>query len=367
MKVTDFHFDLPESLISKVPVFPRDTCRLLVLHRSDRSLEHRRFFELPEFLHPGDLLLLNDTKVFPARLIGTKQTGGRLEILLLREIESDTWEILSRGKYTGRVRISDELSGEIFDGKVMRLNRRGDNAADFPVDIFRKVGLMPLPPYIKREPSEEDKEWYQTIYAQKMGSIAAPTAGLHFTPELIERLEEKGILIRFLTLHVGAGTFKPIKTETVEGHAMESECFEIGANLLRTMRRVKESGRRVITVGTTTTRAVEGYAGGRWSPVGKRHSFHPSYSLAGEGQGGGNGDRDGIGGSAIRGWTDIFIYPGYRFEVADSLITNFHLPGSTPLMLTSAFCGIDVLMGAYRSAMAAGYGFFSYGDAMLIL
>ena len=352
MKVTDLDFTLPESLIALRPVHPRDNCRLLVLSR-DGSMEHTRFSRLPEFLRKGDLLLLNDTKVFPARLTGIKKTGGRIELLLVKELEPGLWEVLAREKYTGSVFISEELSGELFQGRSLRISVRQPGLVHYeeePADFMNRVwktGSMPLPPYIKRRPDEMDREWYQTVYAEHVGSIAAPTAGLHFTDGLIARLKKKGVLIRFLTLHVGIGTFKPIRVNTVEEHSMDAEYFEIDKSLMDTIDKVKGSGRKVIAVGTTTTRAIEGFASNRWKPAGEN----------------GDSSKNGL----IRGLSDIYIYPGYSFKVVDSLITNFHLPHSTPLLLTSALCGVKNLMNAYQSALSIGYRFFSYGDAMLVL
>lgn len=383
MKATDFDFHLPEAFIAPKPVIPRDRCRLLVLHR-DGSMEHRRFSHLPEYLHRGDLLLLNNTKVFPARLIGNKKTGGKIELLLVREIEPDVWEILSKKRYTGSVYVSEELSGEIFQGKIIRFTinhpKCNPHKQDLPhpSDLMKtlwKAGLMPLPPYIKRKPDEMDKEWYQTVYADKIGSIAAPTAGLHFTEELIAGLQKKGVIIRFLTLHVGIGTFKPIRVEHVENHTMDAEHFEIDNTLLETIKKVKESRKRVISVGTTTTRTIEGLFSGQWSNVSlSPHSpLIPSRMLSGFGRGRGgvkgeiNHPSRGSKNGSLKGNTDIFIYPGYPFRVVDSLITNFHLPRSTPLMLTSALCGLKNLLNAYTCAISKGYRFFSYGDAMLIL
>jgi S-adenosylmethionine:tRNA ribosyltransferase-isomerase len=341
MKVTEFDFRLPDSLIARDPHIPRDACRLLVLHRNTNDIEHRRFYDLPEFLFEGDLLLLNNTKVFPARLRGTKHTGGKIDLLLVKELEPNVWEVLSRGWYTGRIRIAERLSGEMHDGKVIKFDV---NEEDFSDHLWR-VGEMPLPPYIKRPPSEADKEWYQTVYAEEIGSIAAPTAGLHFTRQLLAALERKGVLICSLTLHVGTGTFKVVTAEDVEEHDMDMEHFEIRREVIDTVKKVKQSGRRVIAVGTTTTRAIEGFMNGMWQKTVSDASRN----------------------STLRGATDIFIYPGYRFTVLDSLITNFHLPRSTPLMLTSAFCGTEKLMDAYRGALTEGYRFFTYGDAMLIL
>lgn len=351
MRVTDFDFHLPESLIAVKPVMPRDECRLLTLDR-ERGTEHRKFLDLHEYLNEGDLLLLNNTKVFPAKLTGKKPTGGKLDILLVKEVENNTWEILSRERYSGSICISDKLSGEVSEGKLLRFKYPSNT-----MKFIWEAGQMPLPPYIKREPADEDKAWYQTVYAEKAGSIAAPTAGIHFTGELMERLAGKGVLVRHITLHIGTGTFKPIRVEAVKDHAMDPEYFEIDAALMKTIQSVKDSGKRVITVGTTTTRAIEGYASGRYTPSSDQSPI-PNPPTVGwtEPQS-----------PIIRGFTDIFIYPGYKFRVVDSLITNFHTPRSTPLMLTAALCGTKKLMEAYSSAIDLGYRFFSYGDAMLIL
>jgi len=360
MKATDFDFHLPGSLIAKRPATPRDSCRLLVLHR-DGSIEHRRFFHLPGYLRKGDLLLLNETKVFPARLTGKKPTGGKIELLLVRETETDVWEVLSRQRYTGEIQLSEELSGELFQGKFLKLRSRSESVRNLRKRLW-DLGSMPLPPYIKRKPEEKDKEWYQTVYASREGSIAAPTAGLHFTRELLSALEQTGVLVRFLTLHVGTGSFRPVRVENPEEHRMDEEFFEIGRDLLNTIRNVKESGGRLVAVGTTTTRAIEGFFSGRYERMGSEKR--------------GNGDGEtaflprvpaSLPRATVQGSTDIFIYPGYQFRAVDSLVTNFHLPGSTPLMLTSAFSGVGNLLAAYRSAVSMEYRFFSYGDAMLIL
>ena len=278
--------------------------------------------------------------VFPARLIGTKPSGGKVEILLVKEIEPDTWEILSKKKWSGRLSISEGFSAEI-EGGVARFLYSGDF-----MDNLWRYGDMPLPPYIKRRPEQIDKERYQTIYAEQQGSIAAPTAGLHFTGELMDRIKAKGVNVRYLTLHVGTGTFKMIKTENIEEHSMDSEYFEIDADIVDEIKKVKASGKKVIAVGTTTTRAIEGYMSSKYSPI---HPFTDSPV------------------HSIKGTTDIFIYPGYKFKAVDSLVTNFHLPRSTPLMLTSAFGGFEKLKEAYNTAIGHKYRFFSYGDAMLIL
>jgi S-adenosylmethionine:tRNA ribosyltransferase-isomerase len=351
MKATDFDFDLPESLIALEPATPRDACGLLVLDRKKDALEHRRFRELPGLLSEGDMLLMNNTRVFPARLTGTKKTGGKMDLLLVKEQGPGEWEVLSRGRYTGRLQISEDVFGEMRDGRFFTF---GPGAATAAGAVWR-FGQMPLPPYIKRRPCEADKEWYQTVYAEKEGSIASPTAGLHFTGELIGELKRSGVLVRFLTLHVGTGTFKPITAVDIEDHRMEREYFEVDEDLMREIGEVKKAGKRVITVGTTTTRTIEAVFQGAYARIGNEMR--------------GNGDPapDTLRSTLIRGSTDIFIYPGYTFGVSDALLTNFHLPRSTTLMLTSAFCGREKLMAAYRHAVAMEYRFFSYGDAMLIL
>jgi S-adenosylmethionine:tRNA ribosyltransferase-isomerase len=283
------------------------------------------------------MLLINNTKVFPARLTGVKKDGTRMDILLVRERNGrGGWDVLSRGKYTGTLRISDELEVELSEGTFARFRCSGDLR-----ESIWKYGQMPLPPYIKRFPDKDDKESYQTVFAKEEGSIAAPTAGLHFTDILLREIASQGIKLRELTLHVGIGTFRPIRAETVEEHAMDSEHFEIDRGIISEIEETKAAGRRVVCVGTTTARAIEGLMSGKCSVVSP------------------NG--------RIQGSTDIFIYPGYSFEVVDSLITNFHLPRSTPLMLVSALAGREKILNVYDEAVAGGYRFLSYGDAMLIL
>jgi len=349
MRATDFDFDLPESLIALEPAVPRDACGLLVMDRKKDTLEHRTFRELPSLLSGGDMLLMNNTRVFPARLTATKKTGGKIEILLVKEQDTGQWEVLSKGKYTGRLEISEGVYGEIEDGRLFRFT----SGAATATETVRRFGQMPLPPYIRRKPSEADKEWYQTVYAEKEGSIASPTAGLHFTGDLIEELKDRGVLVRFLTLHVGKGTFKPVTALDVEDHLMEKEHFEVEEDLVGEIRKVKENGKRVVTVGTTTTRAIESVFKGAFTKTAARGNGGPAPAPQRS--------------TVIRGSTDIFIYPGYEFMVPDALLTNFHLPRSTTLMLTSAFSGREKLMAAYRHAVALEYRFFSYGDAMLIL
>jgi S-adenosylmethionine:tRNA ribosyltransferase-isomerase len=340
MKTKDFDFHLPAGLIAKQPAPLRDSSRLLVLHRDghrDGKIRHKRFSDLPEYLHAGDMLILNNTKVFPARLTCRKPGGDRLDILLVKRISGNRWEILSKGRYTGRLMVSEGLSLDVFEGKTAEIISSGDIG-----QRLWECGNMPLPPYIKREPNASDKTRYQTVYAEAEGSIAAPTAGLHFTNELLKRIKEKGVVIRYLTLHVGRGTFTPIKSGDVEGHKMEPEGFEFKGSLIGEIEKTKADGGRVFAVGTTVTRCIEGFASGRCILEATKNG-------------------------AIEGTTDIFIYPGYCFRVVDSLITNFHLPRSTPLMLASAFAGFENIKAAYEIAAGAGYRFFSYGDAMLMI
>jgi S-adenosylmethionine:tRNA ribosyltransferase-isomerase len=335
MKAADYDFFLPERLIAARPLERRDGSRLFVLRR-DGSAEHRTFFELPSLLDEGDLLLINKTKVFPARLTGTKPSGGRIEILLVKEVRPGVWDIMSRGKYTGSLEISGGLMVHISEGRKAFF---GEPAGIR--EILWEKGEMPLPPYIRRRPDERDRETYQTVYAEVEGSIAAPTAGLHFTRELLDALAARSIRIRAITLHVGTGTFRTVKTEDIRDHRMEREFFEFVPELIREIEEIKQRGNRVVAVGTTTTRAIEGFLSGRC-------------------------ETDSSNG-AIRGTTDIFIYEGYRPMAVDALITNFHLPRSTPLMLASVFSGRERLLRAYEEAISREYRFFSYGDAMLVL
>ncbi len=335
MKTAEYDFLLPRELIAYRPSEKRDNSRLLVLHR-DGGVEHKRFRDLPCFLRAGDMLLLNKTKVFPARLSGIKRGGGRLEILLVKETSPGMWDIIAKGKYTGPMLISEGLTAYISGGKIALFKDPKRLR-----ELIWQEGEMPLPPYIRRQPDDCDKERYQTVYAEIEGSIAAPTAGLHFTPELLDAIAAASVLIRHVVLHVGTGTFRLVKTDDIEDHIMEKELFEINPSLLSEIAEVKSRGGRIIAVGTTTTRAVEGYLSGKSEIV----SSH----------------------GAIRGLTDIFIHGGYQPMAVDSVITNFHLPRSTPLMLTAVFTGRARLLQTYETAISMGYRFFSYGDAMLVL
>lgn len=367
MRTADFDFPLPPESIAMRPAGKRDHSRLLVLHKDGRT-EHKRFFDLKHYLNENDMLLMNDTKVFPARLRGTKPSGGKMDILLVRHNGNATeWEILRRGGFNGMVSFTGGLEADIWtepgpgasDCNPVALSARPRSFLRFRdidsssvYDVLWRHGLMPLPPYIKRQPDRLDRERYQTVYAENQGSIAAPTAGMHFTADLLEALKRKGIRIAYLTLHVGVGTFKPVKAADVGEHAMNPEYFEIGPCLPEEIRAIKKAGGRLVTVGTTSTRAIEGFLSGAYQ---------------GEGPEAGDLSSGGRNRVPLRGHTNIFIYPGYEFKAADCLVTNFHLPRSTPLMLAAAFAGRKRILNAYKEALALGYRFFSYGDAMLIL
>lgn len=340
MNTSDFYYDLPEELIAQTPAEPRDSSRLLVYHRRDGAVEHKIFRDIIDFLKPGDALVVNDTRVIPARLYGEKQSTGReVEFLLLNQLSKDTWEVIMRpGKKLrigDRVEFAEDLQAEILEKKedgVTRVKFYFDGLFE---PLLERYGNMPLPPYITKR--LEDRQRYQTVYAKENGSAAAPTAGLHFTPELMEKIRQKGIDIIPVLLHVGLGTFRPVKVENVENHKMHSEYYSISADSARRINETRKKGGRIIAVGTTSVRTLESVA-----------------------------DEDGC----IKeqsGNTEIFIYPGYRFKCVDALITNFHLPESTLLMLISAFMGKEQALGLYRLAVQERYRFFSFGDAMLIL
>lgn len=334
MKTADFDFFLPDGFIAEKPVEKRDSSRLLVLSRNG-SIEHRSFSDLPSYLQAGDMLVMNNSRVFPARLTGYKPTGGKIDFLLVEKVSDTSWHVLARDTYCGQLTITDNFMVHMADRTVTFKNEQEMQR------IIGEQGQMPLPPYIRRRADETDKERYQTVYAEREGSIAAPTAGLHFTEELINSLRDRSILIRMITLHVGTGTFKPIKAKHIRDHNMDREYFEIESSLIHEIEETKQRGNRVVTVGTTTTRTLEGYLSGKCI----------CHSLNG----------------MIKGSTDIFIHEGFRFRAADALITNFHLPRSTPLMLTAAFSGRKNLLNSYEEAISRGYRFFSYGDAMLVL
>ena len=342
MNLHDFYYDLPEELIAQDPLADRSSSKLMVLDKKTGRTEHRIFKDIIEYLNPGDCLVINDTKVIPARLIGEKEgTGAAIEVLLLKRKEdmANTWEVLvkpgKKARPGTRIRFGDgKLVGEIID-----IVEEGDRLIQFSFDgifeeILDELGQMPLPPYITHK--LEDKNRYQTVYAKHEGSAAAPTAGLHFTNELLAEIESKGVKIARVTLHVGLGTFRPVKVENILDHHMHSEYYEVSEEAADTINSVRQSGGRIIAVGPTSTRTLESVA-----------DTHGCIK-------------------PCRGWTDIFIYPGYEFKAIDCLITNFHLPESTLIMLVSALAGKDNVMAAYREAVENSYRFFSFGDAMFI-
>ncbi len=368
MNISEFDFELPEGLIAQEPSKDRDRSRLMVVDRKSGLIEHRLFFEITDYLKAGDLLVINDTKVIPARLMGRKGTGGRAEVFLLEkdDKEGNSWECLVGGKRIRpgvMIEFDDNLNGEVLeevgDGRF-KIRFHSDRPFE---EVLEEVGQVPLPPYIKRVQSSEfgvqsktpqlptpdsklDKDRYQTVFAEKEGAVAAPTAGLHFTEALLKKIKEKGIDIATVTLHVGPGTFLPVRVENIEEHKMLPERYEISTASAEKINRAKAEGRRVIAVGSTSMRTLEAAATPLASPLAK-------------------GGQWGVG--AGRGRTSIFIYPGYSFKVVDALVTNFHLPKSTLIMLVSAFAGRDFIFKAYREAIDKGYRFYSYGDAMMIL
>ena len=341
MKTSDFYFDLPKELIAQDPLEDRSSSRLLVLDRKTGAREHRIFRDIVEYLNPGDCLVINNTKVIPARLYGAKEgTQAKIEILLLKRREGDVWETLVKPGKKAKPGTKISFGDGLLTGEVLDVVDEGNRLIKFTYDgifeeILDQLGQMPLPPYITHQ--LKDKNRYQTVYAKHDGSAAAPTAGLHFTPELLRQIEEKGVKIAHVTLHVGLGTFRPVKVEDVTPHHMHSEYFFIEEDQAKLINDTKAAGGRVIAVGTTSCRTLE-------SAVGEDGKL-----------------------KATSGWTDIFIYPGYQFKVIDALITNFHLPESTLLMLVSALAGKENIMNAYEEAVKERYRFFSFGDAMFIM
>ena len=339
MKVTDFDYELPEELIAQTPIEKRDESRLMVLDGKEQTIEHKHFKDIIDYLEPGDVLVRNNTKVIPARLYGKKETGAKVEFLLLNNMEKDIWECIVRPGNKLHIGAKVIFGDGLLKAEVLDTMPGGTRKVEFHYEgifneILDKIGLMPLPPYIHESLKENDR--YQTVYAKYDGSAAAPTAGLHFTPELLKKIEEKGIDIANVTLHVGIGTFRPVKEDTVEAHQMHSEHFYIKEEDCEKINKAKKSGHRVIAVGTTSCRVLETIADDN------------GYVKPTEGD------------------TQIFIYPGYKFRCLDALITNFHLPQSTLVMLVSALAGKDYIMKAYKEAVKQKYRFFSFGDAMLI-
>ncbi len=340
MKKSDFYFELPEELIAQTPLERRDASRLLHLDKETGEIEHRHFYELPEYLRPGDCLVLNDTRVLPARLLGCRRSGGSVELVLLRDLGEGRWECLSRPGRKTKPGTELSFGDDELTATVEAVAEGGNRIVQFHyegifLEVLERLGKMPLPPYIKAE--LQDSERYQTVYSRELGSAAAPTAGLHFTPELLKQISDMGVRVCYVTLHVGLGTFRPVKEEEIEDHEMHSEFCVIPPETAEIVNETKREGGRVIAVGTTSCRTLESFAeeNGELKP----------------------GSR----------WTDIFIYPGYRFKCIDALITNFHLPESTLIMLVSALAGREHILHAYEVAVQEGYRFFSFGDSMLIL
>lgn len=341
MKRQDFYFDLPEELIAQDPLEDRSSSRLLVLDKETGETSHHIFKEIVDYLNPGDCLVINDTKVIPARLIGAREgTGAKIEVLLLKRKENNVWETLVKPGKKARPGTRIVFGEGLLVGEVIDVVEEGNRLIKFEYEgifeeILDQLGQMPLPPYITHQ--LEDKNRYQTVYAKHTGSAAAPTAGLHFTPELLKQIEEKGVDIARVTLHVGLGTFRPVKVDDILEHHMHSEFYHIDAEAAEKINRAKDNGGRVICVGTTSCRTVESAA----DESGRLRE--------------------------CSGWTEIFIYPGYKFKILDALITNFHLPESTLIMLVSALAGREHVLNAYQEAIRERYRFFSFGDAMIIL
>lgn len=341
MKTSDFYYDLPEELIAQTPLEPRDSSRLMVLHKKTGEIEHRHFYDILDYLNEGDCLIMNDSRVLPARIYGVKdETNANVEFLLLNCIEGKKWEALAKPGKRAKIGTNFSFGDGLMHCKVIDILDDGNRILEFECEgnfyeNLDKLGQMPLPPYIHEK--LKDKERYQTVYSREIGSAAAPTAGLHFTKELMKKAQEKGVKIGFVTLHVGLGTFRPVKVDDVTKHKMHSEHYDMSEETAALINETHRNGGRVFCVGTTSCRTVESVA--------KREGEI----------------------KASDGMTDIFIYPGFEFKAMDCLITNFHLPESTLIMLVSAFAGYDNIMNAYNTAVAEKYRFFSFGDAMLIV
>lgn len=340
VKVSEFNYELPEELIAQTPLEKRDESRLMVLDRKEQTIEHKVFRDILDYLKPGDVLVRNNTKVIPARIYGKKETGANVEFLLLNNIEGDIWESIVRPGNKLHIGTKVIFGDGILEAEILDIMPGGTRKVEFKYngifnEILDEIGLMPLPPYIHEELKQKDR--YQTVYARYNGSAAAPTAGLHFTSELLEKIQEKGVEIANVTLHVGIGTFRPVKEDTVEAHKMHSEHFYIKQEDVEKINKAKKNGNRVIAVGTTSCRVLETISDEKTGMV-----------------------------KPIEDDTQIFIYPGYKFKCIDGLITNFHLPQSTLLMLVSALAGKDYIMRAYKEAVKEKYRFFSFGDAMFI-
>ena len=340
MKTSEFWYDLPEELIAQTPLQQRDTSRLLVLDRATGQVSHKHFYDIIDFLRPGDCLVMNDSRVLPARLLGHRPTGGAVEVLLLRDLGSKKWECLCKPGRKMQPGSRVEFGNGELSAEVIEVKDDGNRIVQFSyegifLEVLERLGKMPLPPYIKEE--LQDQERYQTVYSREVGSAAAPTAGLHWTEELLQKARDKGVKTAFVTLHVGLGTFRPVKAEEITDHHMHAELCMISEETAAVLNETKASGGRIICVGTTSCRTLE-------SLVKPDGTFEASSK-----------------------WTEIFIYPGYTFKAMDGLITNFHLPESTLVMLVSAFAGRENVLAAYEEAVRERYRFFSFGDAMCIL
>ena len=341
MKTVDFYYDLPENLIAQTPLEPRDSSKMMVLSKNNGDISHKHFYEIIDYLEEGDCLILNDSRVLPARIFGTKEdTGACVEFLMLRQIENNTWETLAKPGKKAKIGTKFVFGDGVMTATVKDVTEEGNRIVEFfcKENIYSaldKIGQMPLPPYITEK--LQDKERYQTVYSNELGSAAAPTAGLHFTKELLKKISQKGINIGYVTLHVGLGTFRPVKVDEITEHKMHSEHYEIPQETAQLINSTKKNGKRVIAVGTTSCRTLESVAS-KYGEI-----------------------------KACNGFTDIFIYPGYTFKVLDGLVTNFHLPESTLIMLVSAFCGYENTMNAYKVAVEERYRFFSFGDSMIII
>ncbi|MBN2601196.1 MAG: tRNA preQ1(34) S-adenosylmethionine ribosyltransferase-isomerase QueA [Candidatus Marinimicrobia bacterium] len=344
MRLSDFDYELPEELIAKYPIEKRDHSKLMVVNRKDQSIQHKHFYDLPDYLNPGDLLIVNETMVYPARLWAIKdRTEAKVEVFLLRELENNLWEVMVKParkvRIGNKLTVADGVQCDVIDntvsgGRVVRFN---DISQQDLYALIDKIGQSPLPPYIDRDPTPIDKIKYQTVYAKRRGAVAAPTAGLHFTKDLIDKIKAKGVKIRPIVLHIGLGTFRPVTVEDLSRHRMDSEYYEVSAETAIAINETKARGKRVIAVGTSVVRALETVtvSGFQVSPR--------------------------------KGWTDKFIHPPYDFKMVDILVTNFHQPKSTLIMQVAAFAGLDLVLKAYNEATKKKYHFFSYGDAMVIL
>ena len=340
METKDFYFDLPEEKIAQTPLEKRSNSKLMYLNKNNGELSHLVFSDIYDLLNPGDCLVLNDTRVLPARIFGIKDTGASIEFLLLKKIKKNTWETLVKPGRKAKIGGKFTFGEGLMTGEIIGITEDGSRHIEFKYkgifeEVLDKIGTMPLPPYITEK--LEDQERYQTVYSKHNGSAAAPTAGLHFTEELMEKLKNKGIKLAFVTLHVGLGTFRPVKVDNVNDHKMHSEFYMINKENANIINDAKKSGGKIISVGTTSTRTLESIA--------DKHGMVKECS----------------------GWTEIFIYPGYKFKIIDGLITNFHLPESTLIMLVSALLNKDTILNAYNIAVKEDYRFFSFGDAMVII